>query len=194
MQRTHFQERGFFELTWSIFRFCMKSIFTVFTVVGIFCMILVCFCSPEMNSLPPHQFLASLASALLFGVVFISYATLFLAVPVSIFCASLAFLVTGLIKITEIVLPNSKPAGFGWPGFSSEPPPPDPRVQVIETRIDTDAGLCPVCAASLDAEAVRCVRCESPHHRECWDYVGSCATFGCGGDQRVEPGEKKIYC
>lgn len=39
---------------------------------------------------------------------------------------------------------------------------------------------CPVCADPLEGAARRdCPRCETPHHRECWDYVGDCAIFGC---------------
>lgn len=39
---------------------------------------------------------------------------------------------------------------------------------------------CPVCAARIEgAGAAACPRCETPHHQECWDYVGGCAIFGC---------------
>lgn len=53
--------------------------------------------------------------------------------------------------------------------------------------------VCPVCAAALlQGEAVqRCPRCDTPAHRDCWEYVGGCAIFGCTAESavaRVTPG------
>ncbi len=39
---------------------------------------------------------------------------------------------------------------------------------------------CPICADQLEGRMVICVRCKTPHCRECWDYNGRCAMFGCG--------------
>jgi len=41
-------------------------------------------------------------------------------------------------------------------------------------------GDCPVCGAALEGELVRCSACATPHHADCWSYVGVCSTFGCG--------------
>ena len=41
------------------------------------------------------------------------------------------------------------------------------------------AGLCPICTTVLKEPVVRCPRCRAPHHRECWDYLGRCAVYGC---------------
>lgn len=41
------------------------------------------------------------------------------------------------------------------------------------------SGRCPICATALAEPLVRCSRCCSPHHRQCWDYLGHCATYGC---------------
>ena len=40
---------------------------------------------------------------------------------------------------------------------------------------------CQVCGHALTTNIVTCSRCRTPHHRECWTYVGQCTTFGCGG-------------
>ena len=40
--------------------------------------------------------------------------------------------------------------------------------------------LCPVCGCPLDAGVVACQGCATPHHAECWEYEGVCATYGCG--------------
>jgi len=26
---------------------------------------------------------------------------------------------------------------------------------------------------------VICVVCKTPHHRDCWEFVGSCSIYGC---------------
>jgi hypothetical protein len=48
------------------------------------------------------------------------------------------------------------------------------------------AGLCPICTTVLKEPVVRCPRCRAPHHRECWDYLGRCAVYGC----EPKPGRK----
>lgn len=41
---------------------------------------------------------------------------------------------------------------------------------------------CRVCGDAVDRESgVACVLCRAPHHQECFDYAGTCSTFGCGG-------------
>jgi hypothetical protein len=46
---------------------------------------------------------------------------------------------------------------------------------------DAEPGLCPVCAASLADGVVLCDKCRTPHHEECWKYVGQCSTYACKG-------------
>lgn len=50
---------------------------------------------------------------------------------------------------------------------------------------DGKAGLCPVCAAVMTEQVVRCDRCQTPHHAECWTYVGQCSTYACKGKRFV---------
>lgn len=47
---------------------------------------------------------------------------------------------------------------------------------------------CPVCGEKTARDAVICIRCQSPHHRECWRYNGKCSTYGCGELQYREVG------
>lgn len=42
---------------------------------------------------------------------------------------------------------------------------------------------CQVCGESIEHELVVCRRCQSPHHRECWEYAGGCSIYGCGEKQ-----------
>lgn len=50
-----------------------------------------------------------------------------------------------------------------------------------------DAGppVCKVCGDPIVNPEVLCVICRSPHHRDCWDFVGSCSIYGCTGKQCV---------
>jgi hypothetical protein len=41
------------------------------------------------------------------------------------------------------------------------------------------AGICPICTTALKEPVLRCGRCRAPHHRECWEYLGRCAVYGC---------------
>lgn len=41
-------------------------------------------------------------------------------------------------------------------------------------------GQCPICGSPLVDRVVRCARCQTPHHGECWKYNGRCSLFACG--------------
>jgi hypothetical protein len=45
---------------------------------------------------------------------------------------------------------------------------------------DGRSSNCGVCGEAVTANLVRCRRCEAPHHRDCWDFVGGCSIYGCG--------------
>jgi hypothetical protein len=43
---------------------------------------------------------------------------------------------------------------------------------------------CKVCGESITNQGspkVFCSTCRTPHHRDCWDFIGSCSVFGCKG-------------
>lgn len=40
-------------------------------------------------------------------------------------------------------------------------------------------GSCLVCGKALSLTPRTCLRCDTPHHAECWNYNGGCAVFGC---------------
>jgi hypothetical protein len=44
---------------------------------------------------------------------------------------------------------------------------------------------CPVCGTTLKDPTVRCESCKTPHHSECWTYVGRCSTYACKGKRCV---------
>ena len=44
---------------------------------------------------------------------------------------------------------------------------------------------CIVCGEALRTDLVSCRSCRTPHHKDCWQYFGGCATYACGGKQFV---------
>jgi hypothetical protein len=61
---------------------------------------------------------------------------------------------------------------------------------VPSTELDVDNGppVCKVCGETIDdGPVILCASCRTPHHRECWEYVGFCSIYGCGS-KAGEPG------
>jgi hypothetical protein len=53
-------------------------------------------------------------------------------------------------------------------------------ISKVQERLDQDT-RCPVCGTPLShGKVVRCLKCRSAHHVECWKFNGMCATFACG--------------
>lgn len=50
------------------------------------------------------------------------------------------------------------------------PPPADAR--------------CLICRHALAGDIVTCARCRTPHHRECFRFVGTCSIYACGSRER----------
>jgi hypothetical protein len=51
-----------------------------------------------------------------------------------------------------------------------------------------DAGppICKVCGDPISGNPkVFCSICRTPHHRDCWEFIGSCSVFGCKGKTSV---------
>jgi hypothetical protein len=46
-----------------------------------------------------------------------------------------------------------------------------------------DAGppICKVCGEPILTPGVVCDTCQTPHHRDCWEFIGSCSIYGCHG-------------
>jgi hypothetical protein len=50
-----------------------------------------------------------------------------------------------------------------------------------------DAGppICKVCGEAIVTPGVVCNTCKTPHHRDCWEFVGACSIYGCNGKTSV---------
>lgn len=46
---------------------------------------------------------------------------------------------------------------------------------------------CQVCGEDVITDMVFCRRCKTPHHMECWQYVGCCAIYGCQETRFLTP-------
>ena len=59
-----------------------------------------------------------------------------------------------------------------------------PKVEPVETeelqKTDLAGTQCQVCGAELCRPVAECTRCATPHHEECWNFMGHCSTFACG--------------
>jgi len=55
---------------------------------------------------------------------------------------------------------------------------------------EPDGGLlqspvCQVCGDGIELP-VHCCKCRTPHHRDCWEYYGSCSVYACGEKRTAE--------
>jgi len=50
-----------------------------------------------------------------------------------------------------------------------------------------DAGppICKVCGEAITAPGVVCAICLTPHHRDCWEFIGACSIYGCNSKKCV---------
>lgn len=60
-------------------------------------------------------------------------------------------------------------------------------VEIVGMGPATEASVCLICAQPIaDPTQMSCTTCETPHHKDCWEYNGRCALFGCGGARARE--------
>ena len=47
---------------------------------------------------------------------------------------------------------------------------------------DSGPPMCKVCGEEIfGTPKVYCSTCRTPHHRDCWEFIGACSVFGCKG-------------
>ena len=52
------------------------------------------------------------------------------------------------------------------------------QIQMVVT--EQEDSICMVCGEEVTKDPVTCRSCKTPHHRDCWEYLGMCSTYGCG--------------
>ena len=50
---------------------------------------------------------------------------------------------------------------------------------------DTGPPICKVCGEPILTPGVICTTCRTPHHADCWQFIGACSIYGCNGKQSV---------
>jgi hypothetical protein len=50
---------------------------------------------------------------------------------------------------------------------------------------DSGPPICKVCGEPIIEPGVLCGTCQTPHHRDCWEFVGACSVYGCNGRRPV---------
>lgn len=63
--------------------------------------------------------------------------------------------------------------------------PAAPAGIVLEEVTVAAEGVCPVCGTAMKDRILRCEECRTPHHAECWEYMGRCSTYACKGTRGV---------
>jgi hypothetical protein len=78
------------------------------------------------------------------------------------------------------------PADLPLPAVESSPPGPggDPAIQIVATEGGSDAIQCGVCGEGLSGPTTRCRVCSTPHHSDCWEFLGGCSIYACEGRPR----------
>jgi hypothetical protein len=61
-------------------------------------------------------------------------------------------------------------------------PLPGIKLEAVEL---SPGGECQVCGSRMEEPVIRCEACRTPHHRECWQYMGRCTTYACKGKRFV---------
>jgi len=54
----------------------------------------------------------------------------------------------------------------------------------------TEGGQCQVCGSEMTDRIVRCAKCGTPHHEECWRYAGECSTYACQETAYLKEGRR----
>ncbi len=58
----------------------------------------------------------------------------------------------------------------------------------VPSAIDDGPPTCKVCGNPIEEGPILvCNACHTPHHRECWEWVGTCSIYGCGCKHAVPP-------
>lgn len=50
---------------------------------------------------------------------------------------------------------------------------------------DSGPPICKVCGELIDGPGVLCDTCRTPHHHDCWEFVGACSIYGCNGKRSI---------
>lgn len=68
--------------------------------------------------------------------------------------------------------------------------PIDPALAQLKF-VELDEMVCMVCGETIESNRVDCRSCKTPHHKDCWEYMRVCSTYGCGETKSRRPNPRK---
>jgi hypothetical protein len=74
-------------------------------------------------------------------------------------------------------------------------PVPGPAVAVRTVEVAPGAEVvCPICQTNIHAAepCFTCPSCQQVHHKECWDEIGGCGTYGCNHAPAIDKSEQSL--
>lgn len=90
--------------------------------------------------------------------------------------ATLALRIAANLQEVEDLVDLAENAGRLAEALIETPPG---GVEWLESSGGWRRGVCLVCGGVLASDVVRCASCRTPHHAECWRWIGECATYAC---------------
>ncbi len=69
--------------------------------------------------------------------------------------------------------------------------PVDPALLDLKF-VESDEMVCMVCGETIESDRVDCRTCKTPHHKDCWEYMRVCSTYGCGDTKSRSPNSKSL--
>lgn len=90
--------------------------------------------------------------------------------------ATLAVRIAANLQLEDDLVDLAENAGRLAEALIETPPG---GVEWLEASGSWRRGVCLVCGGVLASDVVRCVSCRTPHHAECWRWIGECATYAC---------------
>lgn len=56
----------------------------------------------------------------------------------------------------------------------------EPEIRYLPPPLAPEGVVCQVCGEAIGGkDEVHCGSCGTPHHKDCWDYIGQCSTYNC---------------
>ena len=56
----------------------------------------------------------------------------------------------------------------------------DAPADITFEKGEVQATACQICGSEFKGSLVKCVKCATLHHADCWKFFGQCSTYACG--------------
>jgi hypothetical protein len=78
--------------------------------------------------------------------------------------------------------------------LTNEPAVRAPLPELRIAPISGDGVLCQICQSTTvgNAQTITCPNCQQVYHKECWDEIGGCGTYGCASGPSIDKSENAV--